>query len=137
MFQPRLVTILVAIGIVTQSAGLFLALAALLVWCALMPRWNAFEALYGLLIARPRGLPPIAPAPPPRRFAQGFAAAFLVGIGLSLLGGHTTLAWALEGVLAVALAVLVFGRFCLGSYLYHLFTGNRLFANSTLPWRRS
>jgi hypothetical protein len=61
----------------------------------------------------------------------------MLGIGLSLLAGQTTLAWILEGVLAVALAALVVGRFCLGSYLFHLFTGNAPFANNTLPWRRS
>jgi hypothetical protein len=86
--------------------------------------------LIGVLMA-------IGPAPAPRRFAQGIAATFMLGIGLSLLGGHATLAWTLEWLLAVALAALVFGRFCLGSYLFHLFTGNRLFANATLPWRRS
>jgi hypothetical protein len=137
MFQPRLIGILVAIGIVTQSAGLFLTLAALLTWCALVPKWNPFEVLHRVLIARPRGTPPLGPTPAPRRFAQGMAATFMLGIGLSLLGGQAMLAWILEGVLAVALAALVVGRFCLGSYLFHLFTGNRLFANATLPWRRS
>src|SRR5690349_14568832 len=70
MFQPRLIGLLVAIGIVTQSAGLFLALAVLLIWCALVPRWNPFEAVHRSL--RP-GTPPLGPAPAPRRFAQGMA----------------------------------------------------------------
>jgi hypothetical protein len=134
MFQPRLIGLLVAIGIVIQSAGLFLALAALLTWSALLPRWNPFEAVHRGLMP---GAPPLGPAPAPRRFAQGMAAMFMLGIGLSLLGGHLAFARILEGILAAALLALIFGRFCLGAYLYHLFTGNRAFANATLPWRRS
>ena len=37
----------------------------------------------------------------------------------------------------VALGALVFGRFCLGSYLYHLLRGETSFANRTLPWSRA
>jgi hypothetical protein len=36
-----------------------------------------------------------------------------------------------------ALAALIFGRFCLGSYLFLLFTGRLGFANRTLPWARA
>jgi hypothetical protein len=59
----------------------------------------------------------------------------MLGIGLSLLSGRHTLAWVLEAVLVAALAsCLIFGRFCLGSYLFLLFTGEGRFANRTLPW---
>jgi hypothetical protein len=30
----------------------------------------------------------------------------------------------------------VFGRFCLGAYLFHLLRGEVAFANSTLPWAK-
>jgi hypothetical protein len=125
MFQPRLITATVAIGVFTQSAPLFLALGFVLLWCALVPRWNPFDRLYAALVARPRGTPPLV-APPPRRFAQGLAATLMLGVGLLLLRGHVFLAWILEAIVAVALTMLVLGRFCLGSYLYH-----------RLPWRRS
>jgi len=82
---------------------------------------------------RPRGLPAPDPAPAPRRFAQGMAATFMLGIGLSLRGGQPLLSGILELLLVAALIALVLGRFCLGSYLYHLVTGKRAFANSTLP----
>lgn len=124
MFQPMLITAMVAVGILMQSAPLFLALGLLLFWCALVPRWNPFDRLYAALVARPRGIPPLV-APPPRRFAQGMAATLMLGVGLLLLRGHVFLAWILEAIIAVALAMLVLGRFCLGSYLYH-----------RLPWRR-
>lgn len=137
MFQPRAIGVLVLVGLVTQSSGVFLALGALLVWNVAEPKWNPFEALYNALIARPRGLPPLGPAPAPRRFAQGMSAAFMLGIGVSLLGGQMMLAWILEGFLVVALLSLLAGRFCLGSYIYHLVAGHKAFANRTLPWRKA
>jgi hypothetical protein len=39
-----------------------------------------------------------------------------------------------EYVLAAALVALFFGKFCLGSYLFHLLRGDAAFANRTLPW---
>jgi hypothetical protein len=135
MFQPRIIGALVAVGLLTQSPFLFLAIGALLAWSALLPMLNPFEALYTALVARSRGQR-IDPAPPPRRFAQGMAAGFMFGIALALLGGHATLARILEAMLVAALLALIFGRFCLGSYLYHVVTGRLAFANRTLPWRR-
>jgi len=137
MFQPRIIAVLVAVGIFTQSPVLFLALAAILVWSALVPKANPFEALYARLIAGPRGLPSLQTAPAPRRFSQGMAATFMIAIGLSLLAGNRALAFILEGLLAVALLALVAGRFCLGSYVFHWLSGKGRFANETLPWSRS
>ena len=37
---------------------------------------------------------------------------------------------------ASAVAALVFGRFCLGSFVYHVVRGRITFAVETLPWRR-
>ncbi len=136
MFQPRVVGVTVAIGLITQSPALFLALSALLWWNAILPAWNPFDAVYNERIAGPRGLPRLGPAPVPRRFAQGMAATFMLGIGLALLAGAVVLAWILEGFLVAAMLALVVGRFCLGSYIYHLISGRSSFANETLPWRR-
>lgn len=58
----------------------------------------------------------------------------MLAIGLSLLLGWRTLAWTLEALLLAALGALIFGRFCLGSYLYLFLTGETGFANRTLPW---
>jgi hypothetical protein len=33
-----------------------------------------------------------------------------------------------------AIGALVFGGFCLGSYVFHLLRGRKVFANRTLPW---
>lgn len=43
----------------------------------------------------------------------------------------------LEKMLVVALAALVFGKFCLGSYVFRLLRGEAAFAKRTLPWVRS
>ena len=47
----------------------------------------------------------------------------MLAIGVSLFSGWSTLAWSLEALLLVALGALIFGRFCLGSYLFLLITG--------------
>jgi len=61
----------------------------------------------------------------------------MLAIWLSLFFGWRILAWALEALLLAELAALIFGRFCLGSYLFLLLTGEVRFANRTLPWARN
>ncbi len=137
MWQPRAIGILVLVGLALQSWLYFLLLSALLWWNVLLPTLNLFDALYNRVVAKPKGLPQLSLAPAPRRFAQAMAGSFMLGIGLSLLFGWSILAWALETILLVALAALIFGRFCLGSYLFLLFTRQVEFANRTLPWARN
>jgi Domain of unknown function (DUF4395) len=134
MFQPRVIGVLVLAGVLLQAAPLFLTLSAVLWWSVLMPRLNPFDKLYNGLVAARKGLPPLTAAPNPRRFAQGMAATFMLLIGVSLLAGRQPVAWVLEAFLLVALGALIFGGFCLGSYVFHLLTGNRTFARRTLPW---
>ena len=136
MFQPRVIGVLVLAGVLLQAATLFLTLSAVLWWSALIPRLNPFDRLYNSLLAARKGLPALTAAPSPRRFAQGMAATFMMLIGMSLLAGWNTLAWVLEALLLVALGALIFGAFCLGSYVFHLLTGNGEFAKRTLPWGR-
>jgi hypothetical protein len=136
MFQPRLIGAIVIFGLIFQSWPIFLALAALLWWNVIVPSRNPFDALYNKLVAAPKGLSGLEPARPPRRFAQGMAATFMTGIGISLLAGWQGAAFVLEGFMLVALSALIFGKFCMGSYLYHLFRGEVEFANRTLPWSR-
>ena len=137
MWQPRAIGALVVVGLVLQSWLYFIALGALLWWNAIFPRFNLFDASYNYLVAKPKGLPRLGAAPSPRRFAQGMAGTFMFAIGLSLAQGMSVLAWVVEAALVMALAALIFGRFCMGSYLYLVFTGQAAFANRTLPWARS
>jgi hypothetical protein len=137
MFQPRLLAVLVLLAILLQSAALFLILAGILCWNVLAARRNPFDAVYNRAIAATRNLSTLTPAPSPRRFAQGLAGTLLGGAGVALLAGWPRLAWILQGVVAIALGALVLGRFCVGSYLYHLLRGKAGFANRTLPWSRT
>jgi Domain of unknown function (DUF4395) len=136
MFQPRVVGLTVLVALILQAWALFLALSIVLWWSVFLPQLNPFDHIYNHFVARPRGLQQLGQAPAPRRFAQGMAATFMLGIALSLLFGWRWAAWIIEAFLVLALALLNFGRFCLGSYIYHLIRGNARFANKTLPWSR-
>ncbi len=139
LFQPRLVFPVVLAAIAAQlasrplAAALHLAVSAVLCWNTVVPRRNPFELAYNRWLAGPAGVR-LVPAPAPRRFAQGMAAAFNFGAGLALLLGAQPLAWSLQALLVVAFSALLFGRFCLGAYVYHLLRGRVAYANATLPW---
>jgi hypothetical protein len=122
VFQPRVLGVLVVIGIALRSGTYFLALSLLLAWNAARPRLNPFDALYRVLVARRTGRPTPGPAPAPRRFAQALASSLMLGIGLSLLAGYGALAVVIEVLLLAALAALIFFRTCVGSKLYLLIT---------------
>lgn len=134
MWQPRVIGVLFLIGLALQSAPFFLALGALLWWNVIFPAYNPFDALYNLAV-KPTSVPRLPPAPAPRRFAQAEAGTVIAAIGLALLGEASPLAYALQGLVVVSLIALIFGRFCQGSYLFYLFTGQSEIANRTLPWR--
>jgi hypothetical protein len=134
MWQPRVIGILVLVGLLLQAAPFFLALAAVLWWNVILPAFNPFDILYNRLVAKPKGVPPLPPAPAPRRFAQAEAGTVMLAIGLSLLNELNLLAYSLEGLVLASLGALIFGRFCQGAYLYWLFTGQSAVANRTLPW---
>jgi len=139
-FQPRMVFPTVIVAILLQlvsiplSAALHLAISAVLWWNTLVPAANPFELAYNRWVARPKGRLELVPAPGPRRMAQGMAAAFTLGAGLALAYGMMPLAWVLQAMLVAAFSALLFGKFCLGAYVYHLLKGRAAFANSTLPW---
>ena len=133
-FQPRIMGALVVVGIILQSPAFFFVLSAVLWWNMAFPKWNPFELVYNRAIAAPRGKLLLTPAPAPRAFAQGMAAAFMVLAGLSLLAGWMIATYVLEAFLVVAFAALLFCKFCFGAYIYHLLRGKVAFANSTLPW---
>jgi len=133
LFQPRLVGLWVVAATILQAPLLFFALGAVLWWSALAPRLNPFTALYNRTLARRRSTT-LTPAPRPRRFAQFLAGSFVVAIGVSLTLGWRMSALVLEGILIVAVGALVFGGFCLGSFVFHVLTGRAEFAKRTLPW---
>ena len=135
-FQPRIIALLVVVGIVLHWPMLFLLLSAALWWSALVPALNPFEIFYNRLLTLRRGAPALAPAPAPRRFAQGMAGTMTLIVALALSQGWTITAAVFEGLLLAAIAALLFGKLCVGAYVYHLVRGERSFANTTLPWVR-
>jgi hypothetical protein len=142
-FQPRIVFALVVVGIILNGLGLvfpsavlFFVLCGALLWNVSFPALNPFERLYNAAIAIPRSKTILPPAPGPRRFAQGMAAIFMLVVGISLLKGWQVTGWIFEAGLVVAFSALLFGKFCLGAYVYHLLRGEFVFANETLPWAR-
>ncbi len=134
LFQPRLVGLAVLAGIVSQSPVVFLVLSAVLWWSALLPRLNPFDALYNLTLGSRPGNMRLGPAPAPRRFAQGMAGTFALAIGMTLRMNWLPAAYILEALMATAILALIFGHFCLGSFIYHLLKGKFEFAMKTLPW---
>ena len=136
MWQPRVTLLVLLVGVVTRRWEIFAAVAAFHWWCALVPRWNPFEAAYNSFFAT-GGKPPILPAPPPRRFALAMSGTMSLAIAFALYSGWQKTSWVLEGMLVLAMTAQSFFRFCLGSYMFFLLTGKIRFANSTLPWSRS
>jgi hypothetical protein len=136
-FQPRIVGLLLIAAIALRSPVFFFVLSAVLWWNVITPRWNPFEVFYNRVFATPRGRPPLSPAPGPRRFAQAMAAAFMLIAGVALLQSWFVTAYIFEAFLVVAFATLLFGKFCLGAYIFLLLRGQVALANSTLPWARS
>jgi hypothetical protein len=114
-FQPRIVASLLVIAILLQNPIFFFVLSAILWWNVAIPKWNPFELVYNLMIAAPRGKPTLSPAPAPRAFAQGMAAALMLLAGLALLSGLPSAAYVVEALLVIAFGALLFGKFCLGS----------------------
>jgi len=136
-FQPGIVGPLVVVAILLHSPVLFLILSAVLWWNVAVPEWNPFELFYNSAVAKPRGWPQLTPAPPPRRFAQGMAAAFMLITAAALLEGWVVTGRIFEAFLVIAFSALLFGKFCLGAYIYLIFRGEIALANRTLPWVRS
>ena len=122
MFQPRVIGALVAIGVFSQSAWVFLALSAVLVWSTLVPTRNPFDGFYNRFVARPRR-PSFGVAPAPRLFAQAMAAAATFATGATLVLGATKTAWVLEALMAMSIVAVLFRDFCGPACLYHRVRG--------------
>jgi hypothetical protein len=137
LFQPRLVGPLVLVGVFLQSPALFLGLGAVLWWSALLPAWNPFDAVYNATLGRRSGAARLSPALAPRRFSQGMAGSFGLAVGAALVAGWSGAAWVLQALFVVAAAAIGLGKFCLGSFVYHLLCGRADFALRTLPWSRT
>lgn len=134
LFQPRIVGLVVLLGVLLKSTMIFFGLAGVLWWSALLPDLNPFDAIYNRSVAGESGHIALSSAPAPRRFAQGMAGGFALAIGASLLYERWVMAIALQVLLLLAVGALVFGSFCSGSFVFHLIRRRLAFAKRTLPW---
>jgi hypothetical protein len=133
-FQPRLIAPLILIATLTQSAGLFLLLACVQWWSALVPTLNPFDALYRVTVGRSSTAVPLPVARAPRRFSMGMAGTFALFTSLAIYRQWWPAAYTLEAFFVVAVTAVAWGRLCFGSFLYYLFRGQVKFAVQTLPW---
>lgn len=134
MLQPRIVGCVAAVGILRQSAWIFLGLAAALWWSALVPTRNPFDAIHNYAVALSRRRPPLPTALTPRRFAAGESGTVALAIGVALAGEATTTAWILQGVFVSGIVSAVFADFCVPAYTYYLL---RRLLTRLKPARRS
>jgi hypothetical protein len=132
MFQPRVLSGLMTLGIVLQSPFFFAAMWMVLWLSAFVPARNPFDAIYNAAIARPRGRLRLQPALRPRRAAQAMAGTMSLVITVTLLLGFSTAAWVFEGALLSAILLVVFGDFCPGAWIF-LALASRSKAPATPP----
>lgn len=118
-FQPRMVALVSISGILFQSPAIFFALAAGLLWSWRLPQWNPFNALYNVSFGRKKGAYSLAPAQPPRRFAERMAGTSALATAILLLLGWQLAAYVAEAILVAAVIAAVFASFCLGTVVYH------------------
>jgi len=137
LFQPRLIGVIVLAGTIARSPAVFAVLAAMLWLGTVMPGLNPFDALFNHTLGLRPGAVRLGRAPAPRRFAQGMAAAFATGAALTLASGLQAAAWGFQALLILGVVAVVVRRFCLASFLYHVWRGRVRFAVDTLPWRRA
>lgn len=133
-FQPAIVSTLMLLAIALQSPGIFFAVGAVLWINVFFPGMNIFELFFNRFLADRLNLRKIYPAPNPRRFAQGMAAMFMSIAGTGIMAGWHTIAYASQTFIVIAFSLLLFGKFCLGAYIYQLLLGRTRFANETCPW---
>lgn len=136
LFQPIIVGTSMLIGIITQSATIFFFFSGLLWINTIFPKANSFERLYDISIGKIRGQRKLDPAPPPRRFMQGMAASLMLLSGLTIITGLAVISYITQAFIAIAFSLLLFGKFCVGAYIFHILKGNSQFANQTCPWSK-
>ncbi len=136
LFQPIIVGSFMALAILFQSATIFFIFGVILWFNTLLPQFNVFEMIYNSTLRLMRSEPRLGAAPMPRRFMQGMAGTLMFLASFTLSAGLLTLSYIFQAFIAVAFAALLFGKFCLGAYIYHVLSGRTKFANATCPWSK-
>ena len=133
LFQPRLLAFMFIGAALLQAPDVFFSFCAVLLWSAMVPRLNPFDALYNRVVAPSSGIT-LTIAPAPRRFSQFLGGSFALAIEVSQTSGLPLIALVLEVILLAAIAAVLLGGFCTGTFVYHVLHGRADFALRTVPW---
>jgi len=121
-FTPTLCSIIVVIGMVYQSWGVFAVLSVFGVLGTVTKTWHPFDMLYNA-IAKIFSLAKLLPNPPPKRFACFLGLLFLVGGTISFYVGATYWGYFFGAGYIIAAMLMATTHFCVGSWAYHHILG--------------
>jgi hypothetical protein len=120
---PALCGTLGAVALVTASAGLAFALAAIAALGVILPR-HPFDAIYLLGFRRRSGSAAIPVYAAQRRFACAIACALLLVTGVCFSAGATTAGRLMSSALVLVGSIHAVSGFCVPSWIYNLAFGS-------------
>jgi rhodanese-related sulfurtransferase len=117
-FTPTACSALTLVGLLWQLPLLLFAVAILGIWAFFAPGAHPMDMLYNHGVRRLVGAVPLPPNPFQRRLACLAAGVMNATAAALLLGGLTTAAWIVGGMLLALQAIVITTHFCALSYLY-------------------
>ena len=116
-FTPAACTILIGLGTILALVPLLWATVAIAALGAVFPI-HPFDLVYNLTLRYITGTDPLPKNRPPRRFACGMAAVWLVGTVLAFQAGAAWLGYVLGGLLTAMGLLVSVSHFCIPSVIY-------------------
>ncbi|RYV49477.1 DUF4395 family protein [Pengzhenrongella frigida] len=124
-FTPAVGTILIVIGLLSQSAIWIGIMALVALSGSIWPKGMALDLVYNLVVRRILRSPPLPPTPTPRRFSYLLSTAMLAISALFFYIRAPLLGSIFGGTVAIGGAILTGSLWCLGSWIYRLFLGSK------------
>jgi hypothetical protein len=112
-FTPLANALLVAVGVLADSAAVLAAGALLMLWGAVTSR-HPFDAFYNHVISALEGTP-LLPHCPRRRLTYALAGGVMGATAWLLHAGHRGWAFGLAGLMIAMLSLLAFTQICVAS----------------------
>ncbi len=124
-FTPALCATLMGLGTALALPALLWAVVPIAALGAIFPA-HPFDLVYNYGLRRLTGTRPLPPNGPPRRFACGMAAVWLVATASAFMVGATVAGYVLGGVLTAVATLVATAHFCIPSLAYGALFGRRL-----------
>lgn len=124
-FTPAVGTILIVIGLFSQSAIWIGIMALVALSGVIWPRGMALDLIYNLIVRRVLRSQPLPATPTPRRFSYLLSTVMLAMSALFFYNGVPLLGFIFGGLVVIGGAILTGSLWCLGSWIYRLFFGSR------------